>query len=86
MATPQGLRPDPSTYLSQDYIDAHLDQFSDGVTKFSATAPTANVGPPGGTFVMPTSLANDLVSQSGGSVAQLEQLPEDWASGSWKMG
>lgn len=29
---PKGSRPNPLTYLSQDYIDAHLAQFDDGVS------------------------------------------------------
>lgn len=72
--TPKGARPDPTTYLSQDYIDSHLSLFQDGVTKFSATTPTDVVGPPGGTFVMPKSFADQLIDQSGGDVTALEQL------------
>lgn len=30
--TPKGSRPDPSSYLSKEYIDAHLAQFDDGVS------------------------------------------------------
>jgi hypothetical protein len=30
LSTPKGKRPDPSTYLSKDYIDKHLSQFKDG--------------------------------------------------------
>jgi hypothetical protein len=30
LSTPKGQRPDPSTYLSQEYIDKHLSQFQDG--------------------------------------------------------
>ena len=30
--TPKGSRPDPSSYLSQEYIEAHLAQFDDGVS------------------------------------------------------
>ncbi len=30
LSIPKGERPDPSTYLSQDYIDKHLSQFQDG--------------------------------------------------------
>lgn len=46
----KGQRPNPSTYLSQEYIDQHLDLFCGGVTKFYAKAPTGAVGPPDGTF------------------------------------
>lgn len=72
--TSKGRRPNPSTYLSQEYIDQHLDLFRDGVTKFYAQAPTGAVGPPDGTFVMPASVADDLIKQAGGDICILEQL------------
>ncbi len=72
--TPKGLRPDPSTYLKADYISSHLARFEGGVTKISATAPAGVVGPPGGTFVMPKSLADELIAKTGGNVSKLEEL------------
>ena len=30
--TPKGSRPDPASYLSQEYIEAHLAQFDDGAS------------------------------------------------------
>ncbi len=50
---PRGQRTDPSTYLTKEYMDHHLSQFKDGVTKFRAQAPKGTVGPPEGTFVFP---------------------------------
>ena len=73
VSTPKGVRPDPSTYLSQDYIDNHLADFKDGATKIVATTPTGTAGPPNGTYVMPSSVADDLIVQAGGDVAKLEQ-------------
>lgn len=70
----KGLRPNPSTYLSEDYITNHLSLFDEGVTKFSWTKPTRPVGPPGGTFVMPKSVADDLIIEAGGDVKKLEEL------------
>ena len=70
----KGSRPDPITYLSQDYIDTHLSRFADGVTKFSSRTSTGIVGPPGGTFVIPGSLADTIVAQSGDDVGKLEQI------------
>lgn len=32
IATPKEQRPDPSEYLSQEYIESHLEQFEDGAT------------------------------------------------------
>ena len=70
--TPKGQRPNPNTYLTQEYIDQHLDMFRGGVTKIYAKAPTGTVGPPEGTFVMPSSVADDLIMQ----VMQAKAMPE----------
>ena len=74
LSTGKGLRPDPATYLSRDFINSHLAQFDSGVTKLSSSAPSGVVGPPGGTFVIPKSLADSLITQSGGNVTELERL------------
>jgi hypothetical protein len=71
---PRGERPDPSTYLSPEYIDQHLSQFRNGATKIYASVPTGAVGPAEGTFVMPSSVADDLIRQANGDVKVLEQL------------
>ncbi|PQQ65694.1 hypothetical protein [Acetivibrio saccincola] len=72
--TPKGFRPDPSTYLNTDYISSHLAKFEGGVTKITAYIPTETVGPPGGTFVMPKSLADEIIEKSGGNISKLEEL------------
>ncbi|WP_339361724.1 hypothetical protein [Vallitalea maricola] len=74
ISTEKGLRPDPSTYMPKQYIDKHLAKFDDGVTKITWQAPNRPVGPPSGTFVMPKSVADDLIAKSGGDVSKLEQL------------
>lgn len=74
LATPKGSRLYPSTYLSKEYIASHLAQFKGGMTKFAWQAPTKPVGPPGGTFVMPKSVADDLIAKSGGDVSKLEKI------------
>ena len=74
VATPKPNRPDPSGYLPKDYIDQHLAMFDGGVTKVMSSAPTGNVGPPGGTFVMPTQFVNQTVAKSGGNVSAMETL------------
>jgi hypothetical protein len=74
LQTNKGNRPDPSTYLPQEYIVNHLAKFDDGVTKIAWAAPTRPLGPPGGTFVMPKSVADELISQSNGNVTKLEEL------------
>lgn len=74
VAMPKGSRPDPSTYLTQTEIDAHLELFEGGVTKIKASAPNGTEGPPGGTFVMPKSVADRLISESARDVSRLEDL------------
>ena len=72
--TNKGLRPNPNTYLSETYINNHLKQFNGGVTKIMTQAPSGTAGPPGGTFVMPSSVADDLIAQAGGDISKLEKL------------
>ena len=36
--------------------------------------PTGQAGPPGGTFVMPKSVADGIIQEANGSVSKLEQL------------
>ena len=74
ISIPKGARPDPSTYLSQEYIDEHLAMFQDGVTKIYPSAPSGAVGPPDGTFVLPASYADDIITQANGDIRILEQL------------
>lgn len=74
VAVPKGLRPAPIAYMELDSINAHLSLFEGGVTKIKASAPTGIEGPPGGTFVMPTSVADNLIKSANGSVAELERL------------
>lgn len=72
--TPKGDRPDPSTYFSEDYINQHLSNFQEGVTKIKSKAPVDTEGVGLGTFVMPKSAADDAIIQAGGDVIKLEEL------------
>ncbi|WP_166462381.1 ribonuclease YeeF family protein [Psychrobacillus vulpis] len=74
LAMDKGLRPNPLTYLSKEYIDNHLAKFEGEVTKIQWGAPTRPLGPPSGTFVMPKSVADDLIARSNGDVSNLEHL------------
>ena len=67
-------RPNPTTYLTREYIDNHKLKFKNGATKISYQAPSGYAGPPGGTFVMPTSVADDLIDKAGGDTSELERL------------
>ncbi len=72
---PKGQRPDPSTYLSQEYIDEHLARFDDGavrITSVEAVEQYGTAGPPGG-FVMPKSDFDEIVADANGDLGVLEQ-------------
>ena len=72
--TPREQRPDPSTYLTKEYIDHHLSQFKSGVTKLQASLKRDTIGPPEGTYVMPTSVVDDLLKRANGDVKLLEDF------------
>ena len=74
LSTPKGSRPDPKTYLSQEYIDNHLSYFQDVVTKIKSKAPTDTEGVGLGTFVMPKSVADEVIAKADGDVSNLEKL------------
>lgn len=72
--TNKPFRPNPKDYLSEQYINQHLKNFEDGVSKIVYKAPDGIAGPPGGTFVMPSSYVDDLIKQADGSISKLEEL------------
>ncbi len=74
ISTEKGYRPEANTYLSQKYIDTHLRMFRGGVTKIAAEKPNRALGSPLGTYVMPKSSADILISQVNGDITQLENL------------
>ena len=87
ISLPKGQRPDPSTYLSQAEIDAHLSLFDDGAIRITPTANVSsygNAGPNGG-FVLPKSELDRLITETGGDPVKLEQAlglnPGDLSSG-----
>nr|GME07322.1 type IV secretion protein Rhs [Ipomoea batatas] len=68
--------PDPVTYLDSNKIKAHLSQFEGGVSKIAwgVNPEYSEIGPPGGHFVMPKSVADDVIGRSGGDVRTIEKL------------
>jgi hypothetical protein len=82
LATPKGSRPDPSDYLSPEYIEQHLDQFHEGATKFMPESNLAKYGiaqRDGTSFVMPKSEADALIDSTNGDPRAMEKslgLPE----------
>ncbi len=76
ISTPKGQRSEPSTYMSQAEIDAHLAQFDDGAVRFASADDVAKygtAGPPNGGIVMPKSEFDNLVREAGGDMRVVEQ-------------
>ena len=75
-AMPKGARPDPSTYLPADYISVHLDEFSDGATRYMTESNLNKYGiaqRDGTSYVMPKSQVNDLMNATGGDTRAMEK-------------
>ncbi len=68
--------PDPVTYLDSNKIKAHLSQSEGGASKIAwgVNPEYSEIGPPGGHFVMPKSVADDVIGRSGGDVRTIEKL------------
>ena len=83
---PKGSRPDPRTYLGNDYVAKHLAKFEDGV---SCLAPGnvitdyKQLGRSDGLFVMPKKEMDDLLKRTGGDIGKIEKelgIPEgEWS-------
>ncbi|MDF7671048.1 hemagglutinin repeat-containing protein [Orbaceae bacterium ESL0721] len=73
--TEKGARPDPSTYMSQAEIDAHLALFDDGAVRFTSKAKYEQYGTYGSkdSFVMPKSEFENIMIQSKGDLRIVEQ-------------
>ncbi|MEE6139124.1 hypothetical protein SKC41_22685 [Mycobacterium sp. 050128] len=82
LGTPKGSRPDPSEYLSPEYIQRHLDKFADGATRFMPESNLEKYGiaqRDGTSFVMPRSEADAMINGSKGDPRAMEAelgLPE----------
>lgn len=79
--TNKGYRPDPATYLSQEYIDAHLAQFNEGasiiMTKeqyITYVKGNSYIGIPVDEtqFVMPKSYCDDIAIKASGNISTYE--------------
>jgi uncharacterized protein RhaS with RHS repeats len=66
---PKGDRPEPADYLPKSYIEAHLQKFDAGASRFMTASNLNKYGPgqrDGTSFVMPKSEADTLMSQAKG--------------------
>ena len=79
--TPKGSRPDPTTYLSKEYIDAHLAQFDDGISVIQTewaygryTEINGFVGVPDDNtlFVMPKDYCDGVIGRANGNMSIIE--------------
>ncbi|MFE4952220.1 hypothetical protein ACFQ9V_19110 [Leifsonia sp. NPDC056665] len=76
IATEKGSRPDPTTYLSSEYIQQHLSVFDEGATRFMTPTNLDKYGlgqRDGTAFVMPKSQVDALVQKTGGDPRAIER-------------
>ncbi|MGY4661144.1 RHS repeat-associated protein [Pseudomonas chlororaphis] len=74
-AIPKGSRPNPSEYLSSEYISNHLAQFDSGASRFmtQANLDKYGIGQRDGTsFIMPKTEADKLLASMKGNAPGLE--------------
>ncbi|MFZ0228008.1 MAG: hypothetical protein WAL41_13955 [Mycobacterium sp.] len=75
LAMEKGTRPDPSEYLSREYIEHHLDKFHEGATRFMPESNLNKYGiaqRDGTSFVMPKSEADALIEATQGDPRAME--------------
>ena len=73
--TPKGQKPSPETYLSNDYINNHLQTFKEsGAVKIMPNEPTGTIGGKGGTFVMSGDELNEIIQYADGDVSKIETI------------
>jgi hypothetical protein len=74
----KGTRPDPSTYLTPDYISNHLAEFNDGASYLTTKAALDKygrevVGRGDGQFVMTKAEMDAVIKESGGDISKIEK-------------
>ena len=79
--TPKGSRPNPSSYLSKEYIDNHLARFDDGVSviqtewaynRYSETNGFVGVPDDNSLFVMPKDYCDGVIARANGDISVIE--------------
>jgi hypothetical protein len=69
----KGKRPDPSTYLKKEYMDAHRAMFENGVARIQPSAPSGKIGRTE-TWVIPQKTAQEAINKSKGDPRKIENL------------
>ena len=73
--TPKGQKPLPETYLSEEYINNHLNSFKkSGAVKIMRSEPSGTIGGKGGTFVMSGDELSEIIRNADGDVAKIESV------------
>ncbi|WP_082279457.1 hypothetical protein [Mycobacterium colombiense] len=75
IAMPKGARPDPSEYLSSQYVESHLRKFHDGATRFMPESNLEKYGiaqRDGTSFVMPSHEADAMTAATAGDLRAME--------------
>jgi hypothetical protein len=68
-------RPDPSTYLSPEYINKHLQTFMEnGAVKIMPSEPVGTIGGRGGTFVMSSDDLASIIKSANGNISEIETI------------
>ncbi|MDK2593800.1 DUF637 domain-containing protein [Pseudoalteromonas obscura] len=69
-----GKRPPVEDYLSQEYIDSHLDRFKGGAVRFTTKDAINQFGSigPSEAFIMPKSDFDEIVRRANGNVSEIE--------------
>ena len=76
MEMDRGSRPAPETYLSAEYIEAHLDKFDDGAVRFMTETNLDKYGiaqRDGTSFILPKREVDALMDSTNGDLRALEQ-------------
>ena len=73
--TPKGQKPLPETYLSEEYINNHLNSFKkSGAVKIMPSELSGTIGGKGGTFVMSGDELSEIIRNADGDVAKIESV------------
>ncbi len=71
----KGKKPLPETYLSNEYIENHLQSFKDsGAVKIMPNEPSGTIGGKGGTFVMSRDELDEIIQYANGDISKIEDV------------
>ena len=72
---PKGQKPVVTSYLSQEYIDSHLQDFKErGVVKILASEPKGTIGGRSGIFVLSEVQLLKIIEEANGDISRIEEI------------